>query len=194
MKETLVAAVQGQMGRLDQADTEELGQVIDMIKDLEEAMYYCAITKAMEENEKEPKYFTYPVPYYRDMDRDNGRMYYTEGSNSGRGGMGNSGRDGGMNSSSRNDSYGGRRNYGSRYEEGIYPIDIRDYREGRSPLRRKNYMESKELHKTKEVQMQELEEYLQDLGHDVMEMISDATPEEKKMLQKRMTELAGKIV
>jgi predicted house-cleaning noncanonical NTP pyrophosphatase (MazG superfamily) len=32
---------------LDEADTGELGEVIDMIKDLEEAIYYATITKAM---------------------------------------------------------------------------------------------------------------------------------------------------
>jgi len=39
------------MGNLHQVDTHELGEVIDMIKDLEEALYYCSITKAMEESQ-----------------------------------------------------------------------------------------------------------------------------------------------
>jgi ERCC4-type nuclease len=53
MKETLMAAVQSQMGNLQNANTEELGEAIDMIKDLAEAIYYCQITKAMEDSEKE---------------------------------------------------------------------------------------------------------------------------------------------
>ena len=53
MKETLISCVQSQMSHLDTVDTEELGDVIDMIKDLEEAIYYCTITKAMEGKEKE---------------------------------------------------------------------------------------------------------------------------------------------
>jgi hypothetical protein len=46
-----------------------------MIKDLEEAMYYCVITKAMEEKDENKSY--YPV-YMRDMDRNYGKMYYEE--------------------------------------------------------------------------------------------------------------------
>lgn len=37
------------MGQLSHLDTEELGQAIDMIKDLEQAKYYCSIVKAMQE-------------------------------------------------------------------------------------------------------------------------------------------------
>jgi hypothetical protein len=36
----------------------------------------------------------------------------------------------------------------------------RDYREGRSPMTRKTYMEHKQMHHGKEVQMQELEKYV----------------------------------
>ena len=65
-----------------------------MIKDLSEAIYYCTIVKSMEDGEKEgskeryyPMYTDYnryyPMEYNRDMDRDNGRMYYDGGSSSG---------------------------------------------------------------------------------------------------------------
>ena len=47
MKETLVSAAQSQMGNLAATDTKELGEVIDMIKDIEEATYYCTIIKSM---------------------------------------------------------------------------------------------------------------------------------------------------
>jgi hypothetical protein len=40
-----------------------------MIKDLEEAMYYCTVTKAMEGKEKEGKEHHYYYTEYRDMDR-----------------------------------------------------------------------------------------------------------------------------
>ena len=45
MKETLMGCVQGQLGNLSAVDTKELGEAIDMIKDLEEAIYYCTILK-----------------------------------------------------------------------------------------------------------------------------------------------------
>jgi hypothetical protein len=47
IKETLLDEIQSQLGHLDCVDTKELGEAIDMIKDLEEAIYYCTITKAM---------------------------------------------------------------------------------------------------------------------------------------------------
>ena len=50
MKETLMNCVQGQLGDLSSVDTKELGEAIDMIKDLSEAIYYCTITEAMGEN------------------------------------------------------------------------------------------------------------------------------------------------
>lgn len=56
MKENLMNSVQAQIsGNLDCVDAKELGEAVDMIKDLSEAIYYCSITEAMEKNEKEQK-------------------------------------------------------------------------------------------------------------------------------------------
>ena len=74
-----------------------------------------------------------------------------------------------------------------------YPSEFRDVREGRSPISRKMYMESKEMHKGTPQQMKELEKYIQELSQDVIEMIKDATPEEKVMLQQKLSTLATKI-
>jgi hypothetical protein len=41
------------MTHLDSVDAKELGEAIDMIKDLSEAIYYCTITEAMEAKGKE---------------------------------------------------------------------------------------------------------------------------------------------
>lgn len=139
MKENIMACIQTQMGRLDEVNTEELGEAIDMIKDLSEAIYYCTITEAMKEKEK-----------------DNKDIYY--------------------------------------YTEREIPMDFaRDYREGRSPMQRRMYMESKEMHHNKDVQIKELEKYIQELTSDITEMIKGATPEEKRMLQNKLTALATKI-
>ena len=74
MEEVLMGCVQAQLSHLDTVDTEELGQAIDMIKDLEQAKYYCSIVKAMEEAEEdEPKEKSH---HHRDMDKVYGRMYY----------------------------------------------------------------------------------------------------------------------
>jgi phosphoribosyl 1,2-cyclic phosphodiesterase len=53
IKNTLIDATMAQMSDLQSINTEELGEVIDMIKDIEETIYYCHISKAMEESEKE---------------------------------------------------------------------------------------------------------------------------------------------
>ena len=50
MKDKLICAVEKEMCNLDHADCKELGEAVDMIKDLEEAIYYCTITEAMKEN------------------------------------------------------------------------------------------------------------------------------------------------
>lgn len=48
IEKCLVSQIQSQCGDLRKVDTKEMGEVIDMIKDLEEAMYYCSIIEAME--------------------------------------------------------------------------------------------------------------------------------------------------
>ena len=183
MKETLVNCVQAQLADIASVDTKELGEAIDMIKDLEEAMYYCHITKAMEEQEKERDHcHLIPYPVERDMDRESGRMYFME-PRKGRGGE--RGRDYPSYDRDMMDREGAR--------EREVPMDLRDRREGRSPMTRRNYMESKELHQGKEKKMKELEQYLKELSEDIIEMIQDASPEEKQMLEKKMTHLTSKI-
>lgn len=189
MKETLMSAAQSQMGNLASTDTKELGEVIDMIKDLEEAIYYCSITESMKEHKEEEKYLKHyqekylPIPmmnemYQRDMDRNDwGRMYYP--------GRVIESKDGSMNR--------GNSRYYTEKDWDMYPINMRDSREGKSPLSRKSYMEAKELHQGKEIQMKELDKYIQELGHDITEMIQDASPEEKQMLQQKISALATKI-
>ena len=193
MKETLVNQVQGQMADLRYVNTHELGEVIDMIKDIEETIYYCTIVKAMEDkDEKEPLmyYGTRYLPpydpqeeYYRDLDKPYGRKYYSDGQRT--------------SSSSSSSGQESGRNYGGRDMRGqteyVYPIDMRDRREGRSPISRKTYIESKEMHQDKTVQMKELENYMAELSQDISEMIQMASPEEKAVLQKKLAALSSKI-
>ena len=172
MKHTLMNCVQGQMGDLTSVDAKELGEAVDMIKDLSEAIYYCTITESMEKGDKEKEKY-YPVDYYRDMDKPYGYMYYTDSH--------------GVSHLSANMSTGaqGTRNY---------PIEIRDYREGRSPMTRKTYMERKMHGGGKEVQVQELEKYMHELTNDIMEMLDGASMEEKQILKNKISALANKIV
>lgn len=74
-----------------------------------------------------------------------------------------------------------------------HPIKIYDSREGKSPERRRMYMESKELHHDQAKKLKELEEYMQELNADILEMIEGASQEEKQLLQKKIALLATKI-
>lgn len=183
MKNCIMSQVEAQMADLRNVNTEELGEAVDMIKDLEEAIYYCTITKAMEEksNQENSFYFSERMyPYYADRDYDyhrGDRMYYTEGGN-GHGSM-----------SSNMSSSGGNRSY----SEHQLPLEFRDEREGRSPRYRRTYMEAKEMRHPQEKKMKELEKYLQELSADITEMIEGASSEEKQMLQKKIAVLAAKV-
>ena len=41
--------------------------------------------------------------------------------------------------------------------------------------------------------MHELEKYMQELSHDVMDMINDSSPEEKQILSQKLMTLAEKV-
>lgn len=188
IKKTLIAAVQGQMGDLGCVDTHEMGEVVDMIKDLEEACYYHTIVEAMEEKDEygRKRYFReipyYPNPMY-DRDRyqqdEPYRMYY------------------------HGDRAGIRMKPEERYAEyddavGPYretrvPTMKRDSREGRSGLSRKGYMEAREGHVDKETKMKELDKYMNDLTQDMIELINDLSQEEKDLLRNKMAGLVNRI-
>jgi hypothetical protein len=55
IKSCLTDMVQTEMHDLERVDAHEMGEVIDMIKDLSEAMYYCSIVDAMEHATDEEK-------------------------------------------------------------------------------------------------------------------------------------------
>lgn len=178
LKKNLMSCVQSQMMNPQQADTQELGEVIDMIKDISETMYYCSIVDAMEDSKKEEEMMNkmskqnrYYPPYkeaYHDgregrRSRDDGQMYY----------------EGSM--------------MLIPYYEGNYPSEIRDYREGRSGITRRHYMESRELGHGKEKKMKELENYIKELSEDITEMIEGASQEEKQILSQKLSILASKV-
>ena len=185
MKEQLMSCVQGQLGDLSKVDAKQLGEAIDMIKDLSEAIYYCTITQSMEKSEDKERgetninYYTTPKmypDYYRDMERTGGYMYYPTGGQNGA-------------STSMNGGSHGNVSYYTEMPMGM----MRDPRQGRSPMRRRMYMEGKEMHNDTNSQLKELEAYLQELSSDITEMIKDASPEQRATLHQKMTTLASKI-
>ena len=78
MKDILVELVQTQLKDLRNVDAHELGEVIDMIKDLEESMYYCAITQAMENKDEEEKQAKYSPSHMDTSTWDSGSTNHKE--------------------------------------------------------------------------------------------------------------------
>lgn len=75
---------------------------------------------------------------------------------------------------------------------------VHDAREGKSWEKRRGYMETKEMHKdntpeSKQQRMKELDSYAKDLTEDVIEMVSDASPEERALIRQKIQILAQKI-
>ena len=167
MKECLIGAVEGQIhGNLDKVDTKELGEAVDMIKDLAEAIYYCTITEAMAEDKDERRETMYYTPK-----KSQAREYYPHMRETRRGKEG--------------------------WDMPIHrPEDMesmaKDPNEGKSGERRKMYMDGKGV-RDKTHQMKELDNYMQELTSDITEMIMDASPEEKQLLQQKIATLASKI-
>lgn len=191
MKDTLMCAVEMQLCDLSEVDTKELGEAIDMIKDLEEAIYYCTVTEAMQGNKTEMEWEMKKGGHHQEEKSGDSRMYYGGGypmmyadsgstsSSSTSGSRGNSGSSNGSYNSSNGSNY--------------YDEPYRDEREGRSYNSRRMYMEAKDMKRDKATQLRELEKYMQELSQDITEMIADASPEEKAYLEKKITALASKI-
>lgn len=215
MIEVLTSKAKSQLdGNIDCVDTEEFGEVIDMIKDLADAKYKCVVTKSMEEKDEDSEILMrlnrldedrrgyggrYPIsrrgyeyreeynPNYRwdrDMDRQYGRMYYTDGN-------GNSG-----------NSSGGRMYYTDNGQmdsaSNLRTMTNRNYTESRYDRARRGYEESKEMHQAntaedKQAKVASLEEYMRSISDDITDMIHDATPEEKTLLRTKLQTLATRV-
>lgn len=196
----------------DMAETEYYCSVVKAMEEAEEEKE----TRGTDRYYYTERYM--PIPYQRvydrDMDRGYGRMYYNGGGSNGGNSGGNAG-GGSSGGSGYSDRSGGGRMYenprdmgGNDYPRSFYEppymmippmyesrnsMMLRDPREGRSADRRRMYMESKEMHQGKEKQMQELESYMTELSGDITDMIHGASPEERQMLQKKLSALAQKI-
>ena len=174
---------------MDEAeDSEEAMKYIEMYEDYPRKGYRGQprdskgryMSRRGYESRMMPEMYDYSdMEYMRDMDRDYGKMYYTDG----------------MNGSSRGGSSSGMSNGGSRgYSQG----GNRDSREGRSGQSRRSYMESKEMHKdnspeSKQEKMKSLEDYMKSLAEDVTEMVNDMSQEEKSLMKQKMQVLMQKI-
>lgn len=165
IKDCLMCVIEKQMECLHEVDTEELGQAIDMLKDMEEAIYYFTITEAMEGKSK-----------YGDVDFDS---HYE---------------DNGTWSSWKPETahHTKHESKHDKMEEHETMMES-DIREGRSHHNRKMYLEAREKKHDKAIQLRELEKYMQELSSDMVDMIQEASVEEKQYLEKKISALASKI-
>lgn len=192
MKDKLISAIETQInGNLEYANTQELGEAVDMVKDLSEAIYYCTITEAMEDKSQTQKGGNhYPATHYyteynmpRNYPNDSYLPYesypvmYSDGNGMGR------------NSNGSSRYYGDTSTRYMMYNDGY---QMNSSNGDRSSMSRRRYMDGK-IHNDKAMQMKELEQYTQELASDLTDMIKDASPEEKQLLQQKITMLAQKI-
>lgn len=184
----------------ENVDTCEMGQVVDMIKDLNEAEYKAVIVKAMKKADEEKE--EYDKMLLRELKEEYGeddgkRFYdhyrYSDGRFAPKG-------------------HGTYRGYSETYYH-MTPEMYRDMdRDTHSRMyytetgmnesgydrAKRNYTETKEIHKgntpeDKKAKMQELERYAKSLTEDVVEMVSDMSDEEKNLLRTKMQILMQKI-
>ena len=140
MIEKLVDCIEPQFDDLCEVDCCELGEAVDILKDLEETLYFHTITEAMK---GEGAYGDWPETYKK-------KDHYLN-------------------------------------DNGLTECH------GKSCINRKAYMEAKMNNKDKAIQLRELEKYMQELANDMVDMIQDASPEEKQYLEKKISALASKI-
>ena len=186
----------------ENVDTCEMGQVVDMIKDLNEAEYKAVIVKAMKKADEEKE--EYDKMLLRELKEeygeDDGRRYYDH-----------------YRYASGRFAQKGHGSYRRGYEEPPYyhmtPEMYRDMdRDTHSRMyytetgmnesvydrAKRTYTETKEMHRgntpeDKKAKMQELERYAKSITEDVVEMVSDMSDEEKNLLITKMQILMQKI-
>jgi hypothetical protein len=125
--EHLICTVEEQMEDLEGACTQELGEVIDMIKDLSKAIYYDVVTEAMLDTEEISTASIEETP-------KNGYSEYYK------------------------------------------------------------YIKAKHINSDSAILMKNLEDFISKFSTDMLEIITNASPEEKQYLHKKMTSLTNKIV
>ena len=199
---------------IENVNTDEMGKVTDMLKDLAEAMYYRTLTNIMEESDVEDALGMLDRRFYDDYRYKTTGRYAPKGKGTyvGRRGyeeppymhmmnredlqdwdsMSERERMRDLDRASRG------RMYYTETESMHKDGSMRDSREGKSGMMRKGYMETKEMHKgttpqDKEANMHSLEEYLKELSEDLTELLPYMIPEERQMAKTRITTLAAKM-
>jgi hypothetical protein len=190
---------------VENVNTEEMGEVVDMIKDLNEAEYRAVIVKAMKKaDEEEEEYNRELLRALKDeYGEEDGRRYYDEYRYKTTGRYAPKGKG----------SYVGRRGYEEPPYYHMYPERDMDREYGRMyyteptsthtsesgyDRAKRNYTETKEMHRNgtpedKEHKMKALDGYMKELSTDITGMIGDMTAEEKNLLRTKLSTLVSKL-
>lgn len=187
---------------IENVDTSEMGEVVDMIKDLAEAEYHSIISKAMKKADEEEEEYDKELlrSLKAEYGEESGRRYYDH-----------------YRYANGRFAPKGKGTYRRGYEEPpymhMYPevermrdID-RDYgkmyytepmSESNYDRAKRNYTETKEMHKAntpedKEHKMKSLDSYTKELASDITGMVADMSAEEKNLLRTKLSTLVSKI-
>ena len=171
IKQSLINQASTSLNDVKHVNAKELGEVVDMIKDLEEAMYYCSIISAMEDSKKEHEMKYYSHDYMHSIPVTKEYTPYMEYAPY----------------MLRDNEWRESRNY---YEENA--DNGKNYYGDRSSASRRMYMETKQTSDDKKAS-KELDKYIKDLTDDIIEMIQDSSPEEKQVLSTKLTWLSNRI-
>lgn len=193
---------------VENVNTEEMGEAVDMIKDLCEAEYKAVIVKSMKKaDEEEEEYNKELLRALKDeYGEEGGRRYYDEYRYA-NGRFAPKGR-------------GIRRGYTEppyyhmpvNYNDMEYMRDMDKSRgkmyysepiaphvsESNYDRAKRHYTETKEMHKgvsteDKEHKMKALDTYIRELSGDISELLNDMTPDERNLLRTKMSNLASKL-
>lgn len=190
---------------IENVDTKEMGEVVDMIKDLNEAEYRAVIVKSMKEADEEQKEYDEELlrALKDEYGEEGGRRYYDEYRYKTTGRFAPKGKG----------SYVGRRGYEEPPYYHSYPERDMDREYGRMyytepttthtsesgyDRAKRNYTETKEMHKAntpedKEHKMKSLDSYTKELASDITGMVADMSAEEKNLLRTKLSTLVSKI-
>lgn len=190
---------------IENVNTEEMSEAVDMIKDLCEAEYKAVIVKSMKKaDEEEEEYNKELLRALKDeYGEEGGRRYYDEYRYKTTGRFAPKGKG----------SYVGRRGYEEPPYYHMYPERDMDREYGRMyyteptathtsesgyDRAKRMYTETKEMHKAntpedKEHKMKSLDSYTKELASDITGMVADMSAEEKNLLRTKLSTLVSKI-
>lgn len=190
---------------IENVNTEEMSEAVDMIKDLCEAEYKAVIVKSMKKaDEEEEEYNKELLRALKDeYGEEGGRRYYDEYRYKTTGRFAPKGKG----------SYVGGRGYEEPPYYHMYPERDMDREYGRMyyteptathtsesgyDRAKRMYTETKEMHKAntpedKEHKMKSLDSYTKELASDITGMVADMSAEEKNLLRTKLSTLVSKI-